>query len=168
MNKKGFVGNIVGTFVIIFVGVTLINSLTNKRGLLGNIIGTFVVIIVGITLASTVANQITNLTFCNQTNQTNGTNIISEADTGATNSFGGGGTEHFGGYDGKVVHANWLGKVGGISPVKSNQSIIGCLPLDPNSTSASVLGLLPAFFIVSLLLISFMVLRNSLFDSGTL
>lgn len=133
----------------------------NKKGLLGSLIGAFIMILVVFTLLPIITQQLNALTFCNQSNQTD-YNII--ADTGTTNSFGGGGTEHFGGYDGKVVHSDWMNKVGEYSIIDTNKSIVGCLPT--GSASATVLGLIPGFFAIGILFIGIAITWNTLRYSG--
>jgi len=138
----------------------------NKKGLIGSIISGFVVILVGVTLIPLVTQQLNSLTFCNQTNVSINT-TIPEANTGATNSFGGGGTEHFGGYDGKVVHSDWMNKVGGYSI--TNKSIAGCIPNTLNTGfSKTLLNLIPIIFALAILLVGIAIAWSSFRTVGML
>jgi hypothetical protein len=139
----------------------------SKKAMLGNLIGGFIVILIGVTLLPMIAQQISLATSCPIINQTNITlSDIPQADTGDTNSFGGGGTGHFGGYTGKVEHPDFLGKVGEYSMVKSNTSIFGtkdCSNLT-EGYSSQLVGLVTIFLaiaiITSAIVICFTALRN--------
>jgi hypothetical protein len=134
----------------------------NKKGLIGNLIGTFIVVLVAVALTPTIAQEINNTVNCISDNQT--IDNISSAPKGETGSFGGAGVEtHFGGYDGQVVHKSFLSKY---SFVQTNKSIINpdCEPI--TGPSKTLLGLIPAFFALSLLLIAIGIVYSALRDAG--
>ena len=71
----------------------------NKRGMIANIIGGFVAILIGVTLIGTISQEINNAIDCgiNQINMTG----VPEGQTNSFGG-GGAGTGTFGGYDGMV------------------------------------------------------------------
>ena len=71
----------------------------SKKAMLGNLIGGFVAIMIGVMLIPMVSQEMNNALNCNQTNSTN---ISYQEPLGETDSFGGGGAGQFGGYDGQV------------------------------------------------------------------
>ena len=76
---------------------------------------------------------------------------------GSTDSFGGGGGEHFGGYTGQVNHKDWSK----YSVIPGNQSILNpdCKPIE--GASAAVLQMMPGFFALGILFIGIMIIYNS-------
>ena len=69
--------------------------------MLGNIVGGFMVVFIGFTLFPMISQELNNAMSCNSTNYT--LNQTYEQPIGSTDSFGGGGVDaHFGGYDGEV------------------------------------------------------------------
>ena len=137
----------------------------SKKGMLGNFIGGFIVILVGISLLGTISQEIDN-SFC-------GANItiINMNDTlepnGATDSFGGGGATHFGGYDGTVKHDSWLSN---LAIVKTNESYIfnGEDCIDPNSYIGTIANMVPGFFAFGILIIGLGIGYTALKQGGLL
>ena len=129
----------------------------NNKGMLGNLIGGFIAIIIGISLIGTISNQIDLAINCNNTNQT-------IEYYGPTDSFGGGGTEHFGGYDGKVSHKSFLSNAD-ILTRNSNSSMIGCVFQDSSTASnfsVVVLQTVPFFFAIVIMLTVFGIVYSSI------
>ena len=60
----------------------------NKKAMLGNLIGGFVAILIGISLLPMISQEINNAMSCNSTNSTN---MSYQEPIGSTDSFGGGG-----------------------------------------------------------------------------
>jgi hypothetical protein len=115
-----------------------------KKALLGKISFGFIVILMGITILPMITQEINNASNCNLTSSTG--NFSYQEPIGSTDSFGGGGSGHFGGYDG-TVKKSW-------TIVETNKSYIfnaGCKEL--SLTSQSLLKLISVFFILSILII---------------
>lgn len=125
--------------------------------MLGRIISGFIVILIGIILVGTISQEINNVFNCNSTNQTY------EQPTGATDSFGGGGSEHFGGYDGTVNHKPFLSN---LAPIKTDKSLLNpdCTPLRGNAKT--LLSLVPIFFAIAVLLVGVAITYSNLINSG--
>lgn len=111
---------------------------TNIFGMLPNLIGGFIVILVGISLMGTISQQLDNALNCNITSQY--VNITAEQPKGSTGSFGGGGADYrFGGYDGQVVHKSFLSDysviqtnksmIGCIEMTSTGASLLSLVPL---------------------------------------
>lgn len=111
----------------------------NKRGMLANLIGGFIIIFVVITLFGTISQEVENAFNCNIS-----INNSEETPIGETNSFGGGGSGQFGGYDGKV-HKSWTSS---LSIIKTNQSIINPNCEQLSELSQSFLKTIPFVFLV--------------------
>lgn len=136
----------------------------NKKGMLANIIGTFVVILVGITIVPVIAQQVNNAMNCPLYFYENSTNITTGPPIGSTDSFGGGGGDyHFGGYNGQVAHKSFLAD---LSPIKTNSSILNpdCKPLSPAAQTA--MSLLPMFFAVGIGIVAIGSVWSALRTSG--
>lgn len=86
-----------------------------------------------------------------------------QADTGTTESFGGGGSNHFGGYDGQIVHKSFLSQY---SIIQTNSSVFNpdCEPLSP--TAKQALGFVPLFFALGIILMAIGVVYSSLRNVG--
>lgn len=139
----------------------------NKRGMIGRMIGGFVAITIGVSLCGTVANQINAAFDCNSTYM-NSTNMTYEEPIGSTDSFGGGGAEHFGGYDGKVVHKDFSHALGSMAIIQANETSPllnpNCLAL--TRSQQTLLGLIPLFFCLGVLGVGIAVCYGALRDIG--
>lgn len=144
----------------------------NKRGMLGNIIGGFITILIGFTLLTTISQQISLAINCG----VNATNIsmpnvsitdIPQADTGKTGSFGGGGTGHFGGYDG-TVKKSWIDAAGQLAPIKLEKSMFNpdCVPL--SDANKIIIRLVPGFFALGLLGVGIIICYSVIISVGLL
>lgn len=127
-----------------------------KKAMLGNIIGGFMMILVGMTLLTTISQEIDNSINCIQENNTN-------EYYGSTNSFGGGGAEHFGGYDGEIKTRNFLSD---LAPYQTDKSIINpnCEPI--TGMSKTVLKSTPYFFMFGIILAAICMVINGLKNRG--
>jgi hypothetical protein len=134
----------------------------NKKAMIGNIIGGFIAILIGVTLIPMISQEINNAINCNSTSNMTAANISSDY-YGKTGSFGGGGTEHFGGYTGTVAHKVWGSD---LALYKTNQTYSGiCLNnLDP--LTSTMLGIVPVFFALAILMMGIAIVYNSLRNSG--
>lgn len=134
----------------------------NKKAMLGNLIGAFVVILVGVSLIPTISQELDNAMNCPLYNYENISNATGTP-KGPTDSFGGAGADyHFGGYDGKIVHKSFLSQY---AVIKTNESIFvnpDCKELTP--TMKTALGFVPIIFGLAIVLtaigITFSSLRN--------
>jgi len=151
--ENGIISRLVTTIICMFVGLSILdktnnrrNILNDKRGMLGDIIGGAVVLFVGFSLMGTISQELDN-SFC-------GANITSMNETlepnGATDSFGGGGATHFGGYDGTVKHDSWLSK---LAPVKTDESTVfnGENCIVEGSWGSTMINIVPIFFALGIL-----------------
>jgi len=140
--------------------VTLSLFPKGNKGMLGNIIGAFVAIFVGVMLVGTISQEVNNVINCNMTNLTMN---ISDAGQpiGPTDSFGGGGSGQFGGYDGKV-HKSWSSN---LAPIKTNESF-----LDPeckfSEATKGILAFIPIFFAIAILAVGVSIAYRSIKDVG--
>lgn len=133
--------------------------------MLGNIIGGFIVIMVGVMLIPTIVQEIDNVMNCS--NNTTSTNVSNEKPyaepIGTTDSFGGGGAGQFGGYDGKV-HKSWASNY---AIIKTDKSFTGaCIDtstMDP--AMISMLKMMPLIFALTMGVVAFMTISN-LRDGG--
>ena len=160
------ISNIATIAISLFVGISVMNMLTNKKGMLSNLIGGFVAILVGVSLMGTIGQELNNA-ICGS-NGSIGLGAYNASydnnPNGATDSFGGAGASHFGGYDGTVKHSNWMAA---LAPVKSDKSLFfnneTCI--EPGSVGETMLNLVPIFFVIAIvgigLATAYMGLRNS-------
>ena len=107
----------------------------NQKAMLANLIGCFVTIMIAVGLIGPIAQEINNVANCQSSNISIGGDVIelgSEQPKGATDSFGGGGSTHFGGYDNKVQHNSFVDTLASTSIVKTNKSILNpdCIALE--------------------------------------
>jgi len=162
------IDNIIVFTITMFVGVSIINSMTNKKGMLGNLIGGFIVILVGFSLMGPIAQELNNVIDCNGSIMINGSLLPTGIPDGATDSFGGGGSNHFGGYDGTVKHSKFMDAVASTSILKTNESIFNpdCVPI--TGALATLIGLVPVFFALGVLGIGLGVAYTSLRSVGQL
>lgn len=131
----------------------------NKKGMLSQFISGFIVIMIGITLVPMISNQIDMATHCNSTIQ----NVSNDPYYGKTDSFGGGGSEHFGGYDGNVSHKSFLAKADFITG-NSNSSIVGCIWQDgsvSNEWAVALMNIVPGFFAICIIVTAIVIFYNS-------
>ena len=163
INIKNVTGNAIATIVSIFVGVHILNNMSSKKGMLANLIGGFVVILVGASLLGPIAQEINNFTTCQESNLTI---LASGIPDGATGSFGGAGSNHFGGYTGEVKHNVFIDAVASTSIVKSNKSILNpdCVPIE--GAKATLLQIVPIFFALGLLSTAIAMVYSSLRNGG--
>ena len=84
-----------------------------------------------------------------------------QADTGVTESFGGGGSHHFGGYTGEVKHKDF---VSSYAVIQTNSSLLNpdCVPI-PESTR-QLLSYAPWMFLFGWIFISWHMFRNFWID----
>ena len=136
----------------------------DKRGMLGNLMGGFIVVLVGVSLMGPIAQELNNAMYCNGTNNS----MIIGVPIGETDSFGGGGSAHFGGYDGTVKHNGFIDAVASTSFIKTNESIINpnCEIIEPGSAKAVVIKLVPMFFILGVLGVAIAMIYSALSSTG--
>lgn len=135
-------------YYFFYLSFRLSKKKINKKGLLGNLIGGFLVILIGFTLIPTIAQQVNLAINCNSTNYINYT--IEQTNTGSTNSFGGGGSEHFGGYTNEVSHKNFYEEIGKYSIIQTNSSIINPECNKLSSGAETMVGLVSIFFALAI------------------
>ncbi len=123
----------------------------NKKGMLGNIIGGFIVIFIGLSLVPVITQEIDNMYNCGN-NSYNTTVIVNyDEPLGSTDSFGGGGAGQFGGYDGKV-HKSWASQYAIVKTNKSflgNCNSNMTSPITP--VTKEMLDLMPIIFTLVIL-----------------
>ena len=129
----------------------------NKKGMLGSLMSGFIVIIVGISLIPTIAQQVDLAFDCNETfNET-----LLDLPLGTTDSFGGGGSGNFGGYDGEVKKSWDYKELSMLSD--KNESVFGNYCGAPESTRA-LLDMVIVFFALGVIIagvaISVSAMRN--------
>lgn len=133
----------------------------NKKGMLGNIISGLIVIIVGLSLIPTITQQVDLAMECNTTiNET-----LLDVPLGSTDSFGGGGSGNFGGYDGEVKKS-W--DYNELSILKDrNESVFGNHCEMPDSMK-SILGLVIIFFALGVMVAGVGIAVRGLSEPGVL
>lgn len=136
--------------------------LSNKKGMIGNLIGGFIVILIGVSLMGPIAQEMSNIVNCNSTLL----NISTGDPQGSTDSFGGGGSNHFGGYDNTIAHKTFLQSVADTSLIKSDKSILNpdCEVL--TGASATVLQIVPLFFALGVMGAAIAMIYGSLRSGG--
>ena len=156
--------NVTGIVTSMFLFLSFNGS---KKGMIGNLIGGFVTILVGVSLIGPIAQEINNVANCQASNFSIGS-LSTESPEGITNSFGGGGANHFGGYDGEVKHNSFTETLASTSIVKTNKSFINpdCIPLEEGTWGATMLKIVPAFFALGLLAAGLGVAYSGLRNSG--
>ena len=140
------------------------NFKKNKKGMLGNLMGGFIVVMVGFSMMGPLAQELNNAMYCNGTNSS----MVIGDPIGETDSFGGGGSAHFGGYDGTVKHNGFIDAVASTSFIKTNESIINpnCEIIEPGSAKAVVIKLVPMFFILGVLGVAIAMIYSALSSTG--
>ena len=111
--------------------------MVNKKGLFGlsplMLLVMVFVFFMGYGAMGSMAQELKNAACDNSTiyNLT-ATTLFPSLPEGSTDSFGGAGSNRFGGYDGKVTHDSFLDKVASTSLYKTNKSMLNpdCVPLD--------------------------------------
>jgi len=181
INKiKESIFNLVSLLIVLFVGGTLINKfnisgasslyISNHKGMLGNLIGGFIVVLVGVSLIGPIAQELANATNCmdGSLNLSNNESIFLGTPEGFTDSFGGGGSNRFGGYDGEVKHKSFTETLAKTSIYKTEKSFFNpdCTPLPEGSTGRIMLRLVPGFFAVAVLLVGIAIAFTGLRNSG--
>lgn len=140
----------------------------NNKAMLANIIGLFIVVFVGIGLIGPIAQEINNAANCQISNSSffNTINDSYDIPTGSTGSFGGAGSSHFGGYTGEVKHNAFVDALASTSMIKSDKSLLNpeCTPI--TGAAASMLQLVPAFFSIVVLGTGLALVLASLRGSG--
>ena len=139
----------------------------SKKGMLGNLVGGFIVILIGSSLIGPIAQELNNAMSCNYI--LNNSMQINGVPEGSTNSFGGGGSNHFGGYDGQVQHKTFLQDVAGTSLYKTNSSFLNpdCIDLT-GTVRGSVLQMVSLFFALGLLGVGIAVAYSGLRNAGVI
>lgn len=126
----------------------------NKKGMLGNLIGGFLVILIGISLLPTIINEVNSVENCYLNNTLS--SPLKE-----TNSFGGGGSGQFGGYDGQVKKS-WDYPV--------NETIIlsgDCPEMEPlTGAHKSLINLIILFFVLVIATAALAITFSGLGNSG--
>jgi len=136
----------------------------NKRAMLGNLIGGFIVILIGFSMLPMISQEIDNMMNCNQTDvNVTGNFTVYQQPIGETNSFGGGGGQ-FGGYTGTVTKS-WTSN---LAIYKTNETFTGaCLNNDLNNAAGrALLKIVPAFFVLAIVLEVVGIIYNSLRYTG--
>lgn len=135
----------------------------NKRAMLANLIGGLIAVMIGIMLVPQITYQINLAINCNNTNFT-----ISESEdlNKPTDSFGGGGSEQFGGYTGEVKHKDFYQKVGDYAVIKSNETEYNqdCVPLSKNAQA--LFKSVPVIFVIGVALTSIFIMYHSFRNAG--
>jgi hypothetical protein len=127
----------------------------NKRGMLANLIGAFVMVFVGFTLYGTISQVVDNSLNC--INGTTNITLPIQQPIGQTDSFGGGGSGSFGGYDGQV-HKSWGSRINVIS---AGNMTLGCMGEDASPYGRVLLQLIPTFFLIAVIFAAFMMFYSS-------
>ena len=127
--------------------------------MLGNLVGGFVVILVSFSLFGTISQEVDNALNCNLT--INGT---MEKPLGSTDSFGGGGAGQFGGYDGEV-RKSWASNY---ALKKTNASVMNPDCNEMSSSARTILGILPIFVVLAIMMAGIMIAVQSLSSVGLL
>ena len=130
----------------------------NKKGMIAKLISPIIMIIIGISLYGSISQEVYNAINCNYTNN-------NSEYYGKTDSFGGGGSEHFGGYDGKVKTKPFASN---LAIIKTNSSVFNsdCKQIFEGSMSYIVMSMLPILFIIGVLFGAFFMIFPALRDSG--
>lgn len=137
----------------------------NNKGMLANLIGGFIVIMIGVTLLPVITQQLDLAMSCNSSVYVNAT-PSTQAPNGPTGSFGGAGTDyHFGGYDGEVKHKSFLSDY---SVIQTNQSYIGCFNGFGDGPAATMLSMVPIFFIVAIVGVGLFQMYNAFRTVGVI
>jgi hypothetical protein len=119
-------------------------KLWNKKGFFGmspiQVMTIIFMFIIGLMVVGPVAQELRNMVCYNNTNGS----MISDAPStillqepeGQTDSFGGAGSNRFGGYDNKVTHKSFTEKIASTSIIKTDKSILNpdCVELDKTTT----------------------------------
>lgn len=136
-----------------------------KKAMLGNIIGGFIVILIGVSLVPIIQQEIDNAYNCGNI-QTETVTTPYQEPIGTTDSFGGGGAGQFGGYDGKV-HKSWASQYAIVKTNKSylfncasNQT--GGL----SETEKVMLDFIPIIFAIGIFGMGIMMAYNALRSAG--
>jgi len=133
--------------------IAVISIFHSKHAMLANLIAGFIVVLVGVSLIGPISQQINGSIDCINNN----TGIIGYSDYyGDTNSFGGAGAEaeHFGGYDGTLVHKNWIGE-------RLNPE---CKKIE--GWGRTILTIVPLFFALGILIMGIAVTYGGLRHAG--
>ena len=145
---------------LMIVSMLSLGLMSNKRGMIGNLIGGFVAVLVGVSLMGPIAQEISNAADCMDSNLS----IATSAPEGSTDSFGGAGSNHFGGYDNTVKHNGFVDAIASTSLVKSNKSLLNpdCTPMAEGSWGRTVLQIVPGFFALAVLVMGIAVAYSGL------
>ena len=152
----------IGLMIISMLSLGLIS---NKRGMLANLIGGFVVILVGVSLMGPIAQEINNAADCMDSNLSM---MINAPEGSTDSFGGAGSSNHFGGYTGEVKHNGFVDAIASTSMVKSNKSILNpdCTPMAEGSWGRTMLQILPAFFALAILGMAIAMIYSSLGNAG--
>ena len=140
----------------------------NQKAMIANFIGGFIVILIGVSLIGPIAQELNNYSNCIITNESSfiPTTSSTEQPKGSTDSFGGGGATHFGGYDNQVKHNAFVDALASTSIVKTDKSFLNpdCEPI--TGAASDILKLVPAFFGISVVLVAIGILYSALNSAG--
>jgi hypothetical protein len=144
----------------------------HHKGMLANLMGGFIAILVGLSLAGPIAQEINNAIDCQNSTLINvlvSGNISTSQPQGSTGSFGGAGSNHFGGYTGEVKHNVFVDALASTSMVKSDKSLLNpeCTPI--TGAAATLLSIVTIFFtigIIGILAMALAMIYSSLCSAG--
>jgi len=125
--------------------------------MLSKFIGGFIVIFIGVQIAGMISQQVDLALNCNSTNL----NFTFSQSSGATNSFGGGGSEHFGGYDGTISHKSFLSNT---AIIQTNQSYFNPECKTIEGFSVTLIQIVPGFFVIASLISVIFIWYNAIKD----
>ena len=135
-----------------------------KKAMLGNIIGGFIVILIGLSLVPVIQQEIDNAYNCGNIQTTETVTTPYQEPIGTTDSFGGGGAGQFGGYDGKV-HKSWASQYAVIKTNKSFTGM--CLgDGELTKTEKTLFDIMPLVFALAILIMGTAIVYNALRDVG--
>jgi hypothetical protein len=133
--------------------------------MLGRIIGIFIIpFIFYFSIYPMITQEVNNAINCNANYTGNGTltDILNnqaqnQEPAGKTDSFGGGGSNHFGGYTGEVKHEDFTEK---ITIYRTNSSIFNPTCTELSESEKSLLSNMPLIFLITMILTSLFMWGN--------
>ena len=133
--------------------------------MLGRIIGMFIIpFVFYFSIYPMITQEVNNAINCNTNYTGNGTltDILNnqaqnQEPPGKTDSFGGGGSNHFGGYTGEVKHEDFTQK---ITIYKTKSSVFNPTCTELSESEKSLLSNMPMIFLISMIVTSFFIWRN--------
>ena len=150
--------NAIGFFISLLLCLSFNGS---KKGMIANMLGGFITILIGVSLMGPIAQELNNALDCNST--LNDSLLMAGIPEGSTDSFGGAGSTHFGGYTGEVEHKTFTETIASTSMYKTNKSVLNpeCINLD-GTWGGTIIKIVPGFFALALLVIGIAVAFSSL------